>query len=123
MDCDPACQKKIINFLLVALLAEELASESKDSGVTAAALKLGKASRLFNSIAELAKVYEFLVPTGRFVFEGCAEATALLGWIAKARGHLDDSKSPTTDDMVARMHEWIVDLHAATLHIVSGTSE
>lgn len=118
MPC-PAC-KVIINGGFIEPLANQLLIETADDGVRKSAIKLSSAARTFNAVVTVARENGLSHKHERPDFAGCEQATALLAWIERAKGHLDDSQSPTTETMREKMHEWTVELHAATLAIVSG---
>lgn len=121
MPC-PAC-KIIINGGLVEPLAEQLANVSKDEDVRSSASKLADAAHVFNAVVAVARVNGILhqEEAHEADFDGCNEAQLLLGWIARAKGHLDDSQSVTTTSMREQMHAWTANLYAETSKIVSGT--
>lgn len=118
-ECNPACQKLIINGHFMAIAAEHLANVSVGE-LLDAAVRLATAARYHVAIADAATEAGIMQRVGGLSdWNGCDQAEQLHAWLMEREGP-DDVLGVRLSSAVAMMNKWADDEYAHAHAIISG---
>lgn len=115
-DCNPACIKIILNGGFMASTARLLSATDKNVFVRQAAHDLALTATAAVEVYEHAIKYGALQRSGAATqFDGCDQATEIVGWVINPHSTGYDAK-----DIVTKLGKWREELLASMATIVEG---
>jgi hypothetical protein len=120
-ECNPACQKIIINtgFMapLARLFADTVRGEHPLNALNAPALRLARTAQAATEVFAHALATGAMVKTGTSEFDGCVQAEALSSWIESASANREWSAAEVAD-VSYLMAKWRSEISAAVAALV-----